>query len=160
MECQMSSFVYEKESDRSAGRGWCRPRAHRFRRARLDLHQQHMRMGLDLRPARIVTVIGSLVCSGERPDGEPSPEATGRTHAPRNVRSAPDSGKSSDRLPRVSSACRSATMSPRCPRGTVCDAAIRSEERRQMQDAVSHLPPRLRHIKSRRYGLAVRRKQV
>ncbi len=35
-----------------------------------------------------------------------------------------------------------------------CDAAARSEERRQVREAVSHLPPRLRHIMSRRYGLA------
>ncbi len=35
-----------------------------------------------------------------------------------------------------------------------CDAAIRTEERRRVQDAVSHLPARLRHIMSRRYGLA------
>ena len=34
-----------------------------------------------------------------------------------------------------------------------CDAAIRSEERQQVREAVSHLPPRLRHIVSRRYGL-------
>ena len=35
-----------------------------------------------------------------------------------------------------------------------CDAAARSEERRQVREAVSHLPPRLWHIMSRRYGLA------
>ncbi|MDE2882628.1 MAG: RNA polymerase sigma factor RpoD/SigA [Acidobacteriota bacterium] len=35
-----------------------------------------------------------------------------------------------------------------------CEAAARSEERQQVREAVSHLPPRLRHIMSRRYGLA------
>lgn len=35
-----------------------------------------------------------------------------------------------------------------------CDAAARSEERQQVREAVSHLPPRLRHIMSRRFGLA------
>lgn len=34
------------------------------------------------------------------------------------------------------------------------DAAARSEERRRVRAAVSHLPPRLRHVMERRYGFA------
>ncbi len=33
-----------------------------------------------------------------------------------------------------------------------CDAAARSEERTRIREAVSHLPPRLRHVVERRYG--------
>ncbi len=33
-----------------------------------------------------------------------------------------------------------------------CDAAARAEERSRMRVAVSHLPPRLRHVVERRYG--------